>query len=613
MGIACAAWSKNREKWYDRTLVFSAASLPQDALQETLILTPEELNLEEGTYTVEGTLEGGSGKTTVESPLTMEVSENGVTATMIISSPNYSYVLVNEEKYEKVNTEGNSAFEIPVTGFDWKMPIKANSTAMGLNHEIDYTLFLDSSTILKVSDMETAEETEVKTTVSADFAAELPDGDYIPDRFSWTGGTGKVEITCDRIMVKEGIAYAELIFSSDSYTYVKVDGVEYTGTSQDGNTVFEIPVKLNVNNEILGMTTRMSAAHEIAYTVFPYLKAAEGETTDAQTADGGEAPELIGLNFERQLELDFAECFEVYFYEGDYALIDIVDSGQFLVVPEGAEVPAGLSEEIAVLQKPLDQIYLAATSAMALFRALDSLDSIRLSGTQAENWYVPEVAAAMESGEILFAGKYSEPDYELMLNEDCDLAVESTMILHTPKVKEVLEMLGIPVLMERASYEEHPLGRTEWIKLYGVLLDKEQEAEEFFEQQKKVLEEMQDFPNTEKTIAFFYVSTNGTVVVRNVSDYIPSMIELAGGRYIYNENWKADEEDSSVELTMEEFYAAARDADYLVYNATIAEELNSVRVCWQRASSLPISRRCRKEMYGPPTDPCSRPPTSSDS
>jgi iron complex transport system substrate-binding protein len=230
------------------------------------------------------------------------------------------------------------------------------------------------------------------------------------------------------------------------------------------------------------------------------------------------------------------------------------------------------------LQKPLDTVYLAATSAMALYDALDALDCIRLTGTAASGWYIDNAVEALESGQMLFAGKYSEPDYELMISEGCNLAIESTMILHSPKVKEMIEALGIPVFVDYSSYESHPLGRTEWIRLYGVLTDKEEEADAFFEEQAKVISDLKDFPNTEKTVAFFYVSTSGTVVVRKETDYIPGMIEIAGGRYISGAQETEDEEShtSSMELTMEEFYAQAVDADYLIYNATIESPLSSI-------------------------------------
>lgn len=307
-------------------------------------------------------------------------------------------------------------------------------------------------------------------------------------------------------------------------------------------------------------------------------KETEG-TSDSETSyltDAPDAPEVSGLNCQGKLKLDYAECYDVYYYENDYQLIDVHDSAQYLLVPEGAEAPEGLDDSIIVLQKPLDKIYLAASSTMALFRALDSMDNIKMSGIDASGWYIEEAKQAMEDGKIQFAGKYSEPDYEMLVDQDCDVAIESTMILHTPKVQEMIEDLDIPVFIDRSSYETHPLARTEWIKLYGAMLDKEEEAYSFFDEQAKVIGDLKDFKNTEKTVAFFFVSTDGSIVVRRTQDYIPSMIELAGGRYVFQDLDSVETTSASVSMSMEEFYAAAADADYLVYNATIDNPIQSV-------------------------------------
>lgn len=289
-----------------------------------------------------------------------------------------------------------------------------------------------------------------------------------------------------------------------------------------------------------------------------------------------EVPVIQGLEYERTMELDYAESFDVYYYREGYKLIDVHNDRRYLIVPEGSDAPEELDSDIIVLEQPLDCIYLAATSAMALFDAIDSIGAIRMSGTQASGWYIEHAVEAMESGEMIYAGKYSEPDYELLINEGCDLAVESTMILHTPKVQEMIEDLDIPVFIDRSSYETHPLGRTEWVKLYAAMMNCEETAEAFFAEQTQVIEELKDFKNTEKTVAFFYVSTDGTVVVRKSEDYIPKMIEIAGGRYAF-EDLKNEESDSAaVNLSMEEFYAVAQDADYLIYNSSIDNPIESV-------------------------------------
>ncbi|MDO4299034.1 MAG: hypothetical protein Q4C59_11270 [Lachnospiraceae bacterium] len=149
MGMDCAAWSKRKEKWYDRVLVFKSSSLPQNAFTNLEITTAESLELADGTYQAEVMLEGGSGKASVESPAVLEVKDGKVTATIIWSSKNYDYMLVDGEKYEMLETDGNSTFEIPVSGFDWKMPIVADTIAMSTPHEIDYTLYFDSSTLVQ--------------------------------------------------------------------------------------------------------------------------------------------------------------------------------------------------------------------------------------------------------------------------------------------------------------------------------------------------------------------------------------------------------------------------------------------------------------------------------
>lgn len=148
-GLDCAAFSKNKEKWYERTLVFKASSLPTEAYKESPVTTVEDLELEDGQYEAEVTLEGGSGKASVESPAKIEIKDGAATATLIWSSSNYDYMIVDGEKYLMLNTEGNSTFEIPVAGFDFKMPVTADTVAMSTPHEIDYTLTFDSSTLKK--------------------------------------------------------------------------------------------------------------------------------------------------------------------------------------------------------------------------------------------------------------------------------------------------------------------------------------------------------------------------------------------------------------------------------------------------------------------------------
>ena len=298
------------------------------------------------------------------------------------------------------------------------------------------------------------------------------------------------------------------------------------------------------------------------------------------------AQELAGMKYDHSLELQYADQFAVDYYEGGYALITIAGGERFLLVPEDKEAPEGLDADISVIQKPVQNIYLVATSAMDLFCALDGLDSISLSGTNADGWYIDKAKKAMEDGDIAFAGKYSAPDYELILSKNCDLAIESTMIYHQPEVQEKLEKFGIPVLVEHSSYESHPLGRTEWIKLYGVLLGKEDQAQKLFQEQVDKLKSVEDSENTGKTVAFFYINSMGAANVRKSNDYVSKMIELAGGEYIFHDPAEDDNALSTMNMQMEEFYAKAKDADYIIYNSTIDGELDSIDELLAKSSLL---------------------------
>lgn len=144
MGIDCSAFSDRKETWYDRTILFRADSLPSDVFENAVV--PE---LEEGEYTVEVSIEGGSGKASINSPAKLTVTDESITAEIVWNSNNYDYMVVDGEKYMPVSIEEFSVFEIPVTVFDRKMSVSADTTAMSTPHEIEYTFYFDSSTIVK--------------------------------------------------------------------------------------------------------------------------------------------------------------------------------------------------------------------------------------------------------------------------------------------------------------------------------------------------------------------------------------------------------------------------------------------------------------------------------
>ena len=285
---------------------------------------------------------------------------------------------------------------------------------------------------------------------------------------------------------------------------------------------------------------------------------------------------MEGLTYESTVPLTYADQFAIYRYEGGYRYIDMNNSDKMLVVPEGGAVPKGLAKDVVVVQQPLQHIYLPATSVMALMDALNALDRIAFVGSK--TWYTENAVKAMENGDFVYAGKYNTPDYEMLLGGGCDLAIESTMILHNPEVKEKLIELGINTVVERSSYEDHPLGRTEWIKVYGALLGLEDRAEEVFDEQMAKVKALEALEPTGKTVAFFYVNTQGNVVTYKSEGYLPAMIKIAGGEYIFSDLGAEDDTGklSTVNMSMEQFYNAAVNADYIIYNCSIAAQLHSI-------------------------------------
>ena len=443
MGIPCAAFSLNKELWYDRTLVFRSDSLPLSAFADGVLMTPASLQLADGVYSVEVSLTGGSGKARVESPAHLTVSDGVCTAEIVWGSKNYDYMKVEGVQYFPINTEGNSAFEIPVTVFDRPMAVIADTVAMSQPHEISYSLLFDSSSLQPVS----------------------------------------------------------------------------------------VP------------------------------------------AVSGEMP------------LSYAQQFSVTYEDDGSMLLTVAGRDRFRLLSREAD-DSCYADDIPIIRIPVRNVCLASSSVADLFLQLDALDAIRLSSTAASGWRLPAVADAMEQEAILYAGKYSAPDYELILTENCDLVIENTMILHSPAVREKLEMLGLPVLVEYSSYEPHPLGRVEWIKLYGLLTGREKEAVRFFEEQVASLASLQDLEKTGKKAAFFYIGSNGSVIVRKPSDYVSKMIELAGGTYPFTDIPDDGTALSTMNMQMESFFAQAKDCDVLIYNSTVDGGISSLEELVQKSPLL---------------------------
>lgn len=439
------------------------------------------------------------------------------------------------------------------------------------------------------------------------------------------GGSGKAHVLSPaEISVNGEEASVKIVWSSPSYDYMIFGGRKYLNENPGGKSSFSIPLSLSraqIKNlesgnsdkvsftlKVSADTTAMGRPHEIDYELVfgrngesarrsenisryseeiasPSTRNDEEKSTSLRTAKAADKShkDFSSLTKSGSLNLSYAKEFSVDFYEDGFALITISNGDKFLLVPENAEVPANLPSKTCVLKLPPDKTYLVSSSAMDYVAKLGAADSLRFSGTKESGWHIQEAKDAMKSKKLLYAGKYSAPDYELLLSRGCNLALENTMIYHNPEVKEKLEELGIPVLVERSGYETDPLGRLEWIKLYGLLFGKESAAQSYFDREIKKIETVLgqsqnsgEKAENKKSAAFFFVNSNGAVNVRNSGDYISKMIEIAGGNYVPHDNQKPDEKKhvSSQTVQFESFYALAHDADILIYDGTIGGEIS---------------------------------------
>ena len=320
------------------------------------------------------------------------------------------------------------------------------------------------------------------TTARVDNSTTLPDGTYTPDKFSWSGGSGRVNITCEKVIVQGGKAYAVITINSSKYVYIKASGQTFYTTHSGNTSSATIPVKLNVTNTIIGMTTAMSVPHEIKYSLYIYIAAAE-QNKDTTDREDQKIPGLTYLSTDENAD---AAGFSVYRYEDGYAVIRVAGVGRYLVVPEGREVPEPLDADVYVVKQPVKQAYVSDEERFtALWDAADGILREKLTMTGFDRG----------GDETKNVGAYDGLDLAQLLRSRCGLAVLPALCadcrvtgwdaedpeavnkdeLTDEKADELalvfsaLQGYGIPGFVDRSADEETEAGALEWLKLYGIL------------------------------------------------------------------------------------------------------------------------------------------------
>lgn len=398
--LTVASHSEKRDKWYARTITIASASL-----KKTSDLPADETNkIADGIYEATAET-GAAMFKVVKVKLTAKDGKMTALITLSGAGYNYLYLgtaadaaadksawIASKGKGEYTlngETKTGLQFEIPVEALDQGLAVAAHAVKSG--KWFDRTITIASSSLKKTGDLPSDDSNDPKPTLvptktptvspsetpvvkptstptpaptqkpadtkpeqeskyesdlsggtsKVDSATTLADGVYTPDGFSFSGGSGKVTISCSKITVTNGQAYATIAFSSPYYGYVKANGNKYMANVSGGSSIFTIPVELNKNNTIIGMTTRMSVAHEISYNIFISLAAAKkGGSTSSSTgfvkADGTististdnskldtTAPEIMGLEYKAETKLAYAEYFKMYHYDEGITLLEI--------------------------------------------------------------------------------------------------------------------------------------------------------------------------------------------------------------------------------------------------------------------------------------------------
>ena len=385
--LTIASHSERQKKWYDRTVTISSKNLKKTGD------IPAEGTPADGIYSTSA-VTGAAMFKVVGTKLT--VKNGKMTALITLSGIGYDYLYMGTgadaanhtdqwNKYKGTatytldgETKTGRTYEIPVAALD--KPITVASHSESHKKWYDRTITFSSKDLKKIGDVstggngnsgstdngttggngstngsnnttgntttkvDTKPDTESKyesdtsgSTKAVNSKTKLKDGVYKPDKFSWSGGSGRVNITCDKVTIKNGQALATIVFSSSAYQYVKANGKKYLPTHTGGKSIFVIPVELNKNNSIIGMTTKMSTAHEITYSILVYLSAADEAGDGSVSADGSssgrnfgsnekldeKAPDIIGLEYKSETKLDYAKYFKIYHYDKDVTLLEI--------------------------------------------------------------------------------------------------------------------------------------------------------------------------------------------------------------------------------------------------------------------------------------------------
>lgn len=386
-------------------------------------------------------------------------------------------------------------------------------------------------------------------------------------RFSYSGGSGRAVISCSKVEIVNGQAYATITFSrtnggTSSYTAVRVGGRTYNGSN-----TFTIPVTLNGNTAISALTSAMSAEHWIDYTL--YIGESGSSETGTSVKDSTKvldekAPEITGIKSTGETEITYSDKLKIFNYENDIHLIEVnlladtartdtsddteqtdestsesgktksADSSEesaaaetdnveeagsstasaaspeekeeklytnpivkYLVVPENQEIPAGLEKDVIIIRQPADKAFVTSPEALKILSELGKTEDIKALGVDDNDIEDESVRTALEKedgedGKIYQAGSYDKWDLKTLIKQEVNFAIESSEILPQEEKTVVEDMksfeklasqavqMDMAMFVDRSADEKNDLAKAEWYKVYGIIFDAQDKAEELY-------------------------------------------------------------------------------------------------------------------------------------
>lgn len=358
--------------------------------------------------------------------------------------------------------------------------------------------------------------------------------------------------------VEDGKVYVSL---KEAFEFIggkcTVDGKNANATKDKDTVKISAGSKeAELNSKKITLTDEAKSINNDIYVPVKFLN----EVMDARVSYDSEKKVL---NIKTEMPLTYTKGFSVTYLKGGVKKVVDGDKRTLILVPKGKEVPEEFKSNM-VVNTPITDVLAASTTQPCLMRPINELGSVKAVTTDKKNWTIPEIIKGLESGKITFVGDGKTPDYEKISSLKPSLAFVYSGPSGQKEMMQKFDELKINYAVDNDYLEENPFGRMEWIKFVSAFYDKDEEAEQYFNDSVEKVEDIaKKVKNDKKPKVAWGVISKGEVYVPKADSYAAKMIEMAGGDYIFKSSGVG-----SGKISLEEFYAKAKEADVFIYAST---------------------------------------------